>query len=96
MIKKLIKGIKNPKKILIHFIVLISKFIKSDKLYLKILYKLSVGKTLDLNNPITFTEKMQWLKLYNKSDKCTQLVDKYSVRDFVKEKMRNILNILSI
>ena len=64
-----------------------SKLIWSDKLYLKVYYRLCFGKKLDFQNPKTFTEKIQWLKLYNTSPLCTQLVDKYAVREYVKEKI---------
>ena len=44
---------------------LVGKFIP-DKQYLKIVYRLKMGKKLNLNNPRTFNEKLQWLKLYNR------------------------------
>ncbi len=55
----------------------------SDKLYLKIRYRLEMGKPLDLNNPKTFTEKLQWLKLYNRCPEYTIMVDKFAVKDYV-------------
>ena len=64
-----------------------SKLIRSDEFYLKVYYRMCLGKKLDLKHPQTFTEKIQWLKLHNTSPLCTQLVDKYSVREFVKEKI---------
>jgi hypothetical protein len=42
-----------------------------------------MGKSLDLHNPKTFNEKLQWLKLYNRKEEYTILVDKYKVRDFI-------------
>lgn len=45
------------------------------------------GKKLDLNNPRTFNEKIQWLKLYDCTPLKTRLADKFLVRDFVKEKI---------
>lgn len=64
----------------------------SDDEYLKIRYKENMGKTLNLNNPQTFNEKLQWLKLHNRNPMYTQLVDKNNVRDYVKEKVEdNIL-----
>lgn len=58
-----------------------------DKLYLKIQYRLNVGKKLNLKNPITYTAKLQWLKLYDRKTEYTKLVDKCKVRDFVKNKI---------
>lgn len=45
------------------------------------------GKTLNLDNPQTFNEKIQWLKLYDSTPLKTRLADKYLVRDWVKEKI---------
>lgn len=84
---QLVKGIKKPYLILPHFWGKMSKLIKSDELYLKVYYKLVVGKKLDLKHPKTFTAKLQWLKLHNTSALCTQLVDKYGVREFIRERI---------
>ena len=45
----------------------------------------SFGKQLNFDNPLTFTEKQQWLKLYDNSETKSILTDKYRVRDFVKK-----------
>lgn len=42
-------------------------------------------KAPDLNNPVTFNEKLQWLKLYYRNPLLTLCADKYRVRDYVKE-----------
>lgn len=86
MIKKIIEGIKRPEKILIY---LNNKgiFRISDKAYLKLLYKYKTGKKLDLKNPKTFNEKLQWLKLYNRKPEYTMMVDKYEVKKYVAEKI---------
>ena len=54
-----------------------------DKLYLKIMYKRIMGKKLNLKNPQTFNEKLQWLKLYDRKPIYTTMVDKYEVKQFV-------------
>ena len=56
-------------------------------LYVKIYYEYYTGKRLNLDNPVEFNEKIQWLKVYYKPAILTQLVDKYAVRSFVKEKI---------
>lgn len=83
----LIKAIERPQRVLVRIWVLMSKLIKSDKLYLSVYYYLATSRRMDFENPQTFTQKMQWLKLYNNSTLCTKLVDKYSVRSFIKEKI---------
>ncbi|MCQ2339164.1 MAG: glycosyl transferase [Paludibacteraceae bacterium] len=38
---------------------------------------------MDFDNPKTFNEKLQWLKLYNRKPKYTTMVDKVAVKDYV-------------
>ena len=58
-----------------------------DKLYLQIVYWLQMGKRLNLKTPRTFTEKLQWLKLYNRRPEYTTMVDKYAVKEYVAGKI---------
>lgn len=55
--------------------------------YMKVYYEYYTGKKLNLENPREFNEKIQWLKVYYKDPRLTQLVDKYSVRPYVMEKV---------
>ena len=54
-----------------------------DKTYLKVFYRLKFDKKLDLKNPKTFNEKLQWLKLNDRNNDYTNMVDKYSVKEYV-------------
>ena len=54
-----------------------------DFLYLKLLFRFKMGKPLNLKNPKTFNEKLQWLKLYNRKPEYTTMVDKYAVKQYV-------------
>ena len=54
---------------------------------LKRWYKRYTGEELDLENPRTYCEKLQWLKLYDSTPLKTRLADKYLVREWVKEKI---------
>lgn len=54
-----------------------------DRIYLKILYKRIMGKPLNLKNPQTFNEKIQWLKLYDRNPLYTTMVDKYEAKKYV-------------
>ena len=58
-----------------------------DKLYLKIMYRRCLGKKLNLKNPQTYNEKLQWLKLYNRNPEYTKMVDKYEVKKYVADKI---------
>jgi len=64
----------------------ISAALLSDEQFIKKKYKKSFGREIDLNNPRTFGEKIQYLKLYNRQSGLSRLVDKYEVRQYVKEK----------
>lgn len=55
-----------------------------DKQYLKIQYRVNFGKKLDLNNPQTFNEKLQWLKVNDRKPLYNRIADKYDVREYVK------------
>lgn len=55
----------------------------SDEFYLKNFYKFKLGKKLDLNNPKTFNEKLQWLKLNDRKDIYNIMVDKYEAKKYV-------------
>lgn len=54
-----------------------------DELYLKILYRGYVGKKLNLDEPKSYNEKLQWLKLHDRNGMYTKLVDKYEVKEIV-------------
>ena len=56
-----------------------------DEQYLKLKYKSIFGKELNLDNPQTFNEKLQWLKLYNRKPEYTVMVDKYKVREYIAQ-----------
>lgn len=57
-----------------------------DEKAIKKYFKKFSGKELDLNNPVTFSEKLNWYKLNDKNPLKTKCVDKYAVREYVKEK----------
>lgn len=58
-----------------------------DKLYLQLLYYKHFRKFLDFNYPRTFNEKLQWLKLNDRQQIYTTLVDKLKMKDWVKSKV---------
>ena len=60
---------------------------------LKLQFKRRVGYDLNLENPRTFNEKLQWLKLYWRDDRATICADKFAVREYVKDKgLGHLLN----
>lgn len=54
-----------------------------DKFYVKLMFRLKMGYWPNLKNPQTFSEKLQWLKLYNRNPEYIMMVDKYAVKDYV-------------
>lgn len=59
----------------------------SDKQYLKLLFPMRVGYKLNLDNPQTFNEKLQWLKLNYHKPEFTTMVDKYLAKEYVANKI---------
>lgn len=82
MNKRLIRVIKNPVLVVLALLDRLA-FIFPDKLFLKIKYYLIINKPLNLENPTTFNEKLQWLKINDRNPKYTQMVDKIDAKIFV-------------
>ena len=61
----------------------------SDKCFTKIEYKANFGRGLNLSNPITYNEKLQWLKLNDHNPSYTSLVDKLLVKEYVCNTLGN-------
>ena len=58
-----------------------------DRLFIKRAFKDKQGYPLNLDNPRTFSEKIQWLKLYDRKPVYTTMVDKYAVKRYVAERI---------
>ena len=74
--------IQNPRFIVVGLLKYFGQFL-SDKQYTKLLYWVSMGKSLNLESPQTYNEKLNWLKLYDHNPLYTTLVDKYAVKEWV-------------
>ncbi len=59
----------------------------SDKLYLKCLFKKHMKAKQNLSDPKTFSEKLQWLKLYDRKPGYTFMADKVTVKDYIADKI---------
>ena len=73
----------NPRKILIYMNSAHLLNHIGDERFLRLLWAARFGSMLDLEHPHSFNEKMQWLKLYDRSPQHTLMVDKYAVKDYV-------------
>lgn len=58
-----------------------------DKVYLNRKFKSVFGRNVNWKNPVTFNEKLQWLKVYDRNPLYTKLVDKYEVRKYIADKL---------
>ena len=58
-----------------------------DKAYLSVMYRANFGKKLHWKNPKTYNEKLQWLKLYDRNPVYSTMVDKYTAKQFVSERI---------
>ncbi len=58
-----------------------------DKLYLQLMALQAWGHRINFDNPRTFNEKLQWLKLYDRNPLYSRMVDKYEVRGYISEKL---------
>lgn len=83
MIKsKIIRALKDPKRILKYLLIRTARLFP-DELYLKMLFPLRTGYKLNLKNPQTFNEKLQWLKLNNRKPEMVKMVDKVDAKEYV-------------
>lgn len=58
-----------------------------DKLYISLRYRCQMGYWVNWKHPKTFTEKLQWLKVYNHRPEYTMMVDKYAVKQYVADRI---------
>ena len=82
MLNKIFNRIKNPQLIVLDFFNKFSKYL-NDEQFLRYRFRIVMGKRLDLKNPTSYNEKLQWLKLYDRNPLYTKLVDKVAVKDYV-------------
>ena len=59
----------------------------SDRIYLKWKFRFSMGRKLDLENPQTLNEKLQWLKLYDRNPEYTVMADKVKAKEWIAKRI---------
>ena len=57
----------------------------SDRFFTRIFWRIIFGYPLDLKHPVTFNEKIQWAKLYDRDPRIPILIDKLQVKDWVSK-----------
>ncbi len=83
--KKLSRILENPYRIFSYLATRGHFKNMRDETYLKLMYRARLGKKLNLKNPRTFNEKLQWLKLYDRKPEYTTMVDKHEVKKYVAD-----------
>lgn len=83
LFKKIKTNLMDPFKQIERILIWLSPFIKSDVIYLKMMYFARTQKILHLKKPRTFGDKQQWLKIYYRKSVMTTMVDKFAVKKYV-------------
>lgn len=83
LIEKVKRAITNPRDLGHAILNRLAPYWPDDKSYLKLKYYFIMGRHLNLDPPITFNEKLQWLKLYNRKTEYCNYVDKYKVKEII-------------
>lgn len=83
----MLRELKKPRQLFLKVLHHYPEMFKwmSDEAYLRFVYKIALEKKLNLENPQTFNEKLQWLKLHNRKDIYTTMVDKYEAKKYVAD-----------
>lgn len=79
--------IENPSRMLTKLMARHCPKLVPDKQYIQYLWEQKMDYLLDLKNPKTFCEKLQWLKLHDHNPLYHKLVDKYEVKKYVAERI---------
>lgn len=85
MLEKIIRGLRHPEKVIVKLGR--NSSIISDEIFIKAYYYNIFHRHIDLKNPQTLNEKLQWLKLYDRKSEYTTMVDKYAVKQYVADKI---------
>lgn len=78
-----LKTLTQPRRLFTNLLMEEFYWLFPTKLYVRMLFCLKMGYKLNLKNPKTFSEKLQWLKIYNRRPEYKRMVDKATVKDYV-------------
>lgn len=80
-------NVKDRLLLLLEDVELIRRHFVNPESYIRKIYRRRMGQELNLANPTTYSEKLQWMKLYDHNPLYTMLVDKYKVKQYVAERI---------
>lgn len=81
--KRIVKFANNPFVLFRRFNHTKIQRLLPDEIFLKLMFRARMGCKLDLENPKSFNEKLQWLKIHNRNPKYTKMVDKYEAKGLI-------------
>ena len=81
------KAVTHPKLLAGYLLTKNAARISDDRKYIQWKYWLTFGEKCDLDNPKTFQEKLQWIKLNDRKPIYHQMVDKYDAKRFIAERV---------
>ena len=76
--------IANPKEIKPIILYRLPWLIRDDRKFIEFLWNQRMNYPLNLDNPKTFNEKLQWIKLYDHNPIYTKMVDKYEAKEYAE------------
>lgn len=86
MTNRVIKALAHPRDLLVYIITRLNLGRSlSDEDYLKLIYRIMFGKRLNLDNPETYNEKLQWLKINDHNPLYPKMVDKITAKEYVAD-----------
>ena len=88
VMSKFVKAVKllgNPSKLVDRLNECAVPWLFSDRTALKAAFRHRIGKKLNFKAPVTFNEKLQWLKLYDRRPIYTTMVDKFAAKKYVAD-----------
>ncbi|MGM9774605.1 MAG: ATP-grasp fold amidoligase family protein [Candidatus Egerieousia sp.] len=85
--KSIWKAISHPRLVLGWLLGKAAPHIHSDRMYIRMKYRLSLGHSCNFKVPKTFQDKLQWIKLNDHKPIYHQMVDKYDAKKFIEEKV---------
>lgn len=86
IVSKIRSVVDEPRKLLDYILFMFFKSL-NDEAFLKFKYRYWFGKPMNWDNPQTFNEKLNWLKVNYRNPMCTMMADKYWAKKFVANKI---------
>ena len=79
--------LRRMKQTFINYVFVHHSWLMTDKQFITILFRYTTGEEMSWTNPVTFNQKLQWLKVYDHHPEYTTMVDKYAVKEYVAQKI---------